>query len=275
MVVVSIAVAIGIYLLPVKPLKVKEETKEEKEEKVASEDTFDAGTYFSGKKEALEVLLQDSLNLLDNQLESAAGAEEKLEHLEKITDFCYRNKLAALAAKYEKKKIEWSSDPDELKKTGDRLIRISFVEEQNPGARLYISNAAIKAYNKALEVDPDNIDTKVRVASAYMDGTNQVMQGVTLLLEVLDDDPENVDANLILGRYGIISGQLDKALSRLNTVIEQDSTIAEAYLYRAEALNGLGRTEEAIADFERCKKLLDNPQLEREIDIFIKELKNN
>lgn len=266
LILISIVLAIGLYLLPVKPLKVKEETKENKEEQVQEEteaEAFNSENYFEEKKAALSEGQLDSLEIL-----KASG------NAQVIAEYCYRNKLPFLGAKYEIQQIETSSEETELISSGDRLIRISYLEQRNPGAKLFFGNAAIKGYSKALELNPENTDLKVRLASAYMDGTNQVMNGVTLLLEVIEEEPKNVDANLILGRYGIVSGQLDKALSRLNTVIEQDSTIAEAYLYRAEALNGLGRKEEAIADFEKCKALLDNPELENEIDVFIKELKN-
>lgn len=264
LVLVSVVLAIGLYMLPVKPLKVKEETKEDKEEQVTeATQSFDSEAYFKEKLDQLNQNQLDSLNIL-----------EKAGDLKEITAFCYRNRLPFIAAKYEIQKLEQYTDQDKLIEVGDRLVRISFLEQKNSGAKLFLGNTAIKAYNKALELNPDNVDLKVRLASAYMDGTNQVMNGVTLLLEVIEEEPNNVDANLILGRFGIVSGQLEKALTRLNTVIEQDSTIAEAYLYRAEALNGLGRSEEAIADFEKCKSLLDNPELENEIDVFIKELKN-
>jgi tetratricopeptide (TPR) repeat protein len=257
-------VAVGIYLLPIKPLKVKEETKDNKEEQVQEEtQAFNSENYFEEKKAALSESQKDSLEILEN-----AG------DLEEITAFCYRNKFPFLGAKYEIQQIEESSEESELINSGDRLIRISYLEQRNSGAKLFFGNAAIRGYKKALELNPENTDLKVRLASAYMDGTNQVMNGVALLLEVLEAQPKNIDANLILGRYGIVSGQFEKALNRLTTVIEQDSTIAEAYLYRAEALNGMGKSEAAIADFEKCKTLLDNPELENEIDVFIKELKN-
>ena len=264
LVLISIVLAVGLYLLPVKPLKVKEETKEDKEEQVQEEtDAFSSKNYFEEKIAQLSKAQLDSLEIIEASGDAKALAE-----------YCYRNKLPFLGAKYEIQQIETSSDESELINSGDRLIRISYLEQRDPGAKLFFGNAAIKGYNKALELNPENTDLKVRLASAYMDGTNQVMNGVTLLLEVIEEEPKNVDANLILGRYGIVSGQLEKALNRLNNVIEQDSTIAEAYLYRAEALNGLGQKEEAIANFEKCKALLDNPELENEIDVFIKELKN-
>lgn len=270
LVVLSILLAIGIYLLPIKPLKVKEEEKENKEEQIDADKAFDAQAYFASKRSQLDSTIADSLTILESQLKEG---DKKLV-LEEIVNFCYRNKQPFLGVKFEIERIQLAQDADLLANIGDRLIRISFLEQTDPGAKLYFSNEAVKAYKKALELNPKDLDLKVRLASAYMDGTNQVMNGVTLLLEVLEDEPDNLDANLILGRYGIVSGQFEKALTRLNTVIRQDTSIAEAYLYRAEALNGLGRSEEAIADFEKCKALLDNPQLENEIDIFIKELKN-
>lgn len=272
MVVFTIAAAVALYFLPIKPLKMNESEKDEKADKVEEEttNTFDPNDYFSKKRADLAQGVKDSLALLEAKL---SDSNESLKLLDEITTFCYRNKAPFLGGKYVKQSIDITDAVEDLKQAGDRLMRTSYLENADPGARLYFSNAAINAYSKALEKS-DDIEIKVRLASAYMDGTNQVMNGVTLLLEVIEEAPENIDANLILGRYGIVSGQYEKALGRLNTVIEQDSTIAEAYLYRAEALNALGKKVEAVEDFERCKKLLDNPQLEQEIDVFIKELKN-
>lgn len=272
LVIVSVALAVGLYFLPIKPLKMKESEKEAKADQVEeSQQAFDAEAYFSEKKASLEGGVQDSFELLQSKIDQSS---DNFALVDQMAAFCYRNKAPFLGARFEKRKIELTDSVEALQQIGDRLIRTSYLESADPGAKLFFSNAAINAYSKALEKS-DKVEIKVRLASAYMDGTNQVMNGVTLLLEVLDDEPENLDANLILGRYGIISGQYEKALGRLNTVIEQDTGIAEAYLYRAEALNALGRSQEAIEDFEKCKELLDNPQLEKEIDVFIEELKNS
>lgn len=274
LVVTSLVLALGIYFLPVKPLKQKAAEANEQETEEDDVQTFESELYFSEKRASAEQSVLDSIVILESVWESSVDSNEIAIALEELVSFCYRSKVPFIAAEYEIKRIEQSADVEVLKTIGDRLVRLSFLENTNPGASLFFGNASVRAYSKALEAVPEDIDLKVRLASTYLDGTNQVMSGVSLLLEVLETEPNNIDANLILGRYGIVSGQLEKALSRLNTVIEQDSSIAEAYLYRAEALNGLGRNDEAIEDFERCKSLLDNPQLAEEIDIFIKELKN-
>jgi cytochrome c-type biogenesis protein CcmH/NrfG len=43
------------------------------------------------------------------------------------------------------------------------------------------------------------------------------MQGITLLLEVVKQDPNNHAANLNLGMFAMKSGQYDKAVIRFKT----------------------------------------------------------
>ena len=99
------------------------------------------------------------------------------------------------------------------------------------------------------------------------------MQGIALLREVVDKDPNNVAANLNLGLFSMKSGQYDKAVARFKTLIAIKPDF-EAYFYLAESYKQIGKKQEAIAAYQKCKELMPDPSFTQRIDQYIKELQN-
>ena len=99
------------------------------------------------------------------------------------------------------------------------------------------------------------------------------MQGVSILLEIVRKDSANIDALLMLGRFGIISGQFDKAIARLEKILYLRPQNSEALLLLAEAYNGQGNKTKAIEMLERCKKTVNDPAAKKEIENYIQSIK--
>lgn len=139
----------------------------------------------------------------------------------------------------------------------------------------YAWSNAIACFQKAVTLAPDSLDYQIHLASALVEQGNQTMEGVKMLLTIVEQHPDNIPANLILGKFGIVSGQYEKAVVRLEKVVKLDPKNSEAYFYLAEAYHGLGRIEDAIKTFEMCKKLVDDPGFSAEIDQYILKIKNS
>lgn len=140
-------------------------------------------------------------------------------------------------------------------------------------AKNYLNTTAIESYKAAVAIDSTVTDNRLRLASAYMEGGAQPMQGVSILLDIVRKDSTNVDALLMLGRFGIISGQYDKAIARLEKILYLQPQNSEALLMLAEAHNNLGHKEEALKLLQKCKKTVKSPELKSEIDKYIQSIK--
>jgi predicted Zn-dependent protease len=140
-------------------------------------------------------------------------------------------------------------------------------------AKTYLSNNAIESYKSAVAIDSTQTENRLRLASAYMEGGTQPMQGVSILLDVVKKDSNNIDALLMLGRFGLISGQYDKAIARLEKILYLQPQNSEALLMLAEAHNNLGHKEKALELLEKCKKTVSSPELKSEIDKYIQSIK--
>ncbi len=140
-------------------------------------------------------------------------------------------------------------------------------------ARSFLSSNALFCYKKAVELDSTNTQNRIRLAGAYMESGGPPMQGVSILLDIVQKDSANVDALLMLGRFGIISGQFDKAIARLEKILYLRPQNSEALLLLAEAYKGQGNSGKAIEMLERCKKTVADPAAKKEIDKYIESIK--
>ncbi len=141
--------------------------------------------------------------------------------------------------------------------------------------KTYLTDAALNAYSKALEADTANVNFKLKVASCYVEGGTNPMQGIGMLLDIVRKDSTNADAQFMLGKFSMMSGQNEKAINRLEKVLHSQPQNLEAMFLLAEAYRNTGNKERAVKLFEQCRKLIDNEEIKKEIDRYIQETKTN
>lgn len=154
---------------------------------------------------------------------------------------------------------------------GDQLTT-AYQTTQDSTSQPALVQKAITAYQAALKLNPASLDAKTGLGTAYVSGTPNPMQGITLLLEVVKQDPKNIKANTNLGLFAMRSGQFDKAVTRFKTVIEQKPD-PEAWFYLATSYENLGQNKDAILAYEKSKELAANPGLSDFVDQKIQALK--
>ena len=122
-------------------------------------------------------------------------------------------------------------------------------------------------------VKVNSLESKIDSAISLVQGGRAPMQGIFMLREVLEEDPDNTKAILYLGIFAIQSGQYDKAIDRLEKVLSIDSKLIEAYYYLGHAFANKGEKDKAIRNFEKYKSLVDDQSAIEEVEKFIEELK--
>jgi tetratricopeptide (TPR) repeat protein len=159
-----------------------------------------------------------------------------------------------------------------------QLFLQSLRDQDNQALKVWMATNAKELFEKALELNPNNDSTKVGLGASYIFGSSadnptEVMQGIQRILEVAHRDSTNMYAQFMLGLGGIESGQFDKAVERLTTVVRHEPANVEAMLLLAEVQQQKGDKAEAIRWYEAAKKLIGNPEMIRNIDQQIQSLK--
>ena len=159
-----------------------------------------------------------------------------------------------------------------------RLFLESLRGQDNPAIKGWMATNAKELFEKALELNPQNDSTKVGLGASYVFGSSagsptEVMQGIQRILEVARRDTTNMYAQFMLGWGGIVSGQFDKAIERLTTVVRHQPANIEAIILLAEVYQQQGNKSAAIQWYQTARQKIDNPEMIKEIDQSIQALR--
>ena len=223
------------------------------------------------EKEAIAKLDPANKTKAESLVQKALEAKTPIAYKD-LAEFWEKEKDLNIAANYYKKAAFLENTEKSVTFAGNLFLAV-MQKTDKPEIRKWQALEAIESFNKVLELNPDNVDAKIALATCYTEGTGETMKAVTLLREVTQKDSNNISANIILGKLAIQSGQFDKAIKRLELVLNLRPENTEALYFLAEAYKGKGDKEKAILLFEKCKMMVNNPDFTKEIDNYIKTFK--
>jgi tetratricopeptide (TPR) repeat protein len=223
--------------------------------------------------EAAKSAIGPGLSVKINNLEAAlTKADDKLPLQKQLAASWDDVNQPAPAAFYYQEVARKDNKLDSWLKAGTRFNE-AYKLTQDTSAQPVFTLNAVEAFENALKLKPNSLEAKTGLGVAYVNGGATPMQGIGLLREVVAQEPDNINANLNLGLFSMKSGQFEKAVDRFKTVLKQKPDF-ETYFYLAESYKQLGRKNEAIAAYQKCKELVADPVFGQRIDEYIKELKN-
>ena len=277
-VVIAIVAVMGyLYSLPVKGLVKPKETQANsgvaggKNESSHPQANITLATVSATAKTAVGGNLSVKINELEKLVSTATGGSKV--DLQKQLALAWDDvNQPAPAAFYYQAVARNNNKLQDWLNAGNRF-NDAYKLTQDTSAQPVFTLNAVEAFQNALKLKPASLEAKTGLGTAYVNGGATPMQGIALLLEVVKQEPDNRSANLNLGMFSMKSGQYEKAVDRFNTVIK-DKPDFESYFYLAESYKQLGRKNEAIAAYQKCKELMPDPVFSQRIDQYIKELKN-
>jgi cytochrome c-type biogenesis protein CcmH/NrfG len=99
------------------------------------------------------------------------------------------------------------------------------------------------------------------------------MQGITMLREVLAKDPDNELALFNMGMLSIQSGQFERAVERLQQLVNINPAHIQGQLLLGIALMNSGNSAKAKEQFEKVKQMDRDPAVQATVDSYLKDLK--
>lgn len=267
-IVIVVALMGGLLARPIKGL-VDEDRGANESATSESSSAFNLQSVSDITKQSINANLAGEITALEEKLAETSG-DEKLTLLGELAQkwddvakfapqgFIYEE-MAGISPKFE----YWL-------KAGD-AYRAAYTNLQDTTMSAELNRLAIQSYEKATQLDENNLDAKTGLGAAMVTGTANPMAGIALLQEVVAKDPKNLQANKTLGLFSLQSRQFDKAIERFNTVVELNPD-AEAYFYLATGYENIGLKNEAIAAFQKSKELASDPTLSQFIDRRVEEL---
>lgn len=151
--------------------------------------------------------------------------------------------------------------------------RLMVVDE--PAMQSWLASNGKVLFEKALQLNPNNDSNRIGLGACYIFGniSNNPMEGILPIRAIVDKDPGNIYAQMILGLGGKKSGQYDKAIERFMAVLRKEPANIEAIFHVAECYDLKGDKDNAIQYYENAKKLVAIPEAKKELEKRIEELK--
>ena len=130
-------------------------------------------------------------------------------------------------------------------------------------------------FERSLKINPANDSAKVGLGACYLFGdiAAMPMEGILKIREVVEKDSTNLYAQMMLVKGSLLSGQYDKAISRLETVsrIKPDDT--DSKLLLGEVYERMKNNKMAINWYQQCLPFVKEAELKVAIEKRIAELK--
>lgn len=137
--------------------------------------------------------------------------------------------------------------------------------EQLEDLRVSVVYGARYCFEEAGKLKPDDLDAEIGLATVLVSGTNAPMEGIMMLREIDAKYPDNVKVNLELGRFSVMSGQMDKALERFDRVLQKDSLNLQARYMKAQVYLGIADTSAAVLELEKLKSMTTDSMIVNQV----------
>ncbi len=160
------------------------------------------------------------------------------------------------------------------------LLLGNLPSEPDGPLKTWLANESKQLFEKALFINPNNDSLSIGLGASFIYGSTvnhpeEAMQGIQRILAVARKDSLNMYAQFMLGVGGLASGQYDKAINRFITVLNHEPTNIEAMLSLAEAYELSGDKANAIKWYSMCVKIINIPDVKKELETRINQLKSN
>ena len=109
--------------------------------------------------------------------------------------------------------------------------------------------------------------TSIESAISLLEGSNP-MEGVFMLRDIVEKEPNNIQAIHYLGDLSLQTGQYENAIKRFNQILSIDSSDKKAYLQLGISYYGLNDYNKADSLFQIVRNLNDSTLI-KDLNIFL------
>jgi tetratricopeptide (TPR) repeat protein len=264
--VLAVALVGTLFSLPKVVVNNKgKDVDKERSQSAAATTTAPAETETSSKSHDGAALSPDQQKIVD-QLRSGfnqAGDKDKVAAGIKLSDEFAKLQKFDSAAFYAEKVALLSPAVENLMRTGDRYYEAyGFAVDEQKAKNL--GTKTREYYQKAIDQNPGLLTAKANMAMTYVN-TENPMQGILMLREVIDADPTNELALFNLGILSMRSNQYSKAADRFRQILTNNPANTKAKFYLGLSLVELGDKEQASKVLSEVKKEEKDPVIQQAI----------
>lgn len=263
----AFAVILSIFLfIPTKKRKTSEDTQASKLNYTLVQYQSD---FYLKQSDSIKLIIRG----IEEKIAKANDSATKINALTEGIAFYTKLESPEIASLLIYDKAEVIKNTNSWKISGDNFIALLADMKLDTSLIVNVSEYATKSYEKSVQLDSNNTEAKIQLAQCYMEMGGQPMNGVQLLLGIVRKDSKNIKAQLLLAKFGLVSGQYEKVLERLQNVLSLQPQNRDALLMRAEAYAQTGKSALAAKDLRVVLNDSKTPQMmKKQLEMAIKDL---
>jgi len=273
-----IAIIAGLILFSILYLFVPRSNKKDlaTSSEVAVNQGVNAKSLIDGAKTSLTADQKIALLSIENQVNTNSKTADSIKNYkalaqfwakeaQRIEPYLYYTYSAALLENTEKS----------LTFAAQQLVDNFTNPDAPPALQNWMASNAKVLLEKALVINPINDSAKINLGACYLFGniSDNPMQGILKVKEVVDKNPHNDYGQLILALGGKKSGQYEKAIERFLIVLNDQPNNIEAMVNLAECYELTNQKAIAIQWYTKVKNLVNIPEAKMAVSKRIQELK--
>ena len=226
--------------------------------RAANVKTTDIGGLLREAKANLESTDMGEIMALEARLHDAPEGDTaaRLVNLEELSGKWYSIGKFGVAAAYAEEIAEIRQT-----ETAWSIAGINYTyclqREESDKVKSYCNDQAIKAFETAYSMNPQNFDHQINLALVYVENppSDNPMRGIRMLLDLNQQQPENVGVLVQLGRLAMKTNQFEKAVTRLEKAVSLQPQNFRANCLLADAYRGTNNLVLAEQYASRCSTL--------------------
>ena len=224
-----------------------------------AEQTADLDPLYARAREALTTGQLAQLSDLEAELAEQTTDSGRVAVYEALSRNYFEFGQLALAGHYARELAEISNTEEAWSIAGTTFgYCVQQVQEETP--REFCTRGAISAFENAISLAPEEVSHRVNLALVLTSNPppDNPMRGVLMLRQLQEEHPENVLVLTSLARLALQTGQVERALQRLEQALALDPEDRNANCLAASAYRAAGQENEAARYAARCELAVNN-----------------
>lgn len=240
----------------------------------SSEQSLNTADLINAAKQKLTTTQQNIVTSIEKNIEKQNSPEQKIQLYQQLAKFW---KDSAKAFEPYAFCIAEAAKLDNSEKSltfAAQLFVDNLLTEPSPAMQTWLANNGKVLLEKALAINPNNDSTKVGIGACYILGniSSTPMQGLQMVKEVTEKNPNNIYAQWVLALGGKRSGQYAKAIERFLIILKNTPKSLPAMLHLAECYDMSGDKTNAIKWYKMVQNVFPNEEARKELQTRIDEL---
>lgn len=155
-----------------------------------------------------------------------------------------------------------------------RFFLNELLVSDNAAMQNWLATNAKDLFERAILLNGNNDSLKIGLGACYIFGniSDNPMQGILPIRQIVEKDSNNLYAQMILGLGGVKSGQYDKAAERFLFILKKQPDNLEAIFNLAELYDRKGDKVNAVKWYKASLEFIKVPEAVKEIEQRIKAL---